>query len=73
MFHKEKIAESIKLLQMFCPDNGYQLAFSGGKDSQAIYHLAVEAGVPFDPFYNKTGIDPPELVQFLRSNYPNVR
>ena len=24
------------------------LAFSGGKDSQALYHLAEEAGAPFD-------------------------
>ena len=26
------------------PENGFYLAFSGGKDSQALYHLAVQGG-----------------------------
>lgn len=49
------------------------LAFSGGKDSQTIYHLAQEAGVDFEAHYNITGIDPPELVYFIRSQYPDVK
>ena len=48
------------------------LAFSGGKDSQCIYHLAKEAGVKFDAHYNLTTVDPPELVYFIRENYPDV-
>lgn len=51
---------------------GYYLAFSGGKDSQCIYHLAQEAGVKFDAHYNQTGIDPPELVYNTRKHYPDV-
>lgn len=27
------------------PENGFYLAFSGGKDSQALYHIAKLAGV----------------------------
>jgi phosphoadenosine phosphosulfate reductase len=50
----------------------FYLAFSGGKDSQTIYHLAREAGVNFDAHYNITGIDPPELVYFIRDKYPDV-
>jgi len=49
------------------------LAFSGGKDSQTIYHLAQEAGVDFEAHYNITGIDPPELVYFIRDKYPDVK
>ena len=49
------------------------LAFSGGKDSQTIYHLAQEAGVDFEAHYNITGIDPPELVYFIRDKYPDVQ
>ena len=54
-------------------DEGLYLAFSGGKDSQCIYHLAKEANVQFDAHYNATGIDPPELVYFIRKQYPDVK
>lgn len=49
------------------------VAFSGGKDSQAIYHLAEEAGVPFEAVYNATSIDPAEVVRFIHECYPRVR
>ena len=35
-------------------DNGYYLAFSGGKDSQVLYHLAEMAGVKFKAQMNLT-------------------
>lgn len=68
----DKVKKAIDRLKAFEPQEGYYLAFSGGKDSQCIYHLAKEAGVQFDAHYNITGIDPPELVYFIRSNYPDV-
>ena len=68
----DKVKLAIDRLQAFEPPEGYYLAFSGGKDSQALYHVAVEAGVKFDAHYNFTGIDPPEVVKFIRSNYPDV-
>ena len=69
---KNKIKISIDRLKAFEPPEGYYVAFSGGKDSQCIYELCVEAGVKFDAHYNVTGIDPPELIYFMRENYPNV-
>lgn len=69
---RDKVAIAIDRLRAFEPEEGYYLAFSGGKDSQCIYHLAVEAGVKFDAHYNITGIDHPELVYFIRQNYPDV-
>lgn len=51
---------------------GYYLAFSGGKDSLVIYHLAKMAGVRFKAHYHLTTVDPPELVHFIRRNYPDV-
>lgn len=69
---KNKVAIAIDRLRAFEPKEGYYLAFSGGKDSQVIYHLAKEAGVKFDAHYNITGIDPPELVYFIREKYPDV-
>lgn len=69
----DKVKLAIDRLQVFEPSEGYYLAFSGGKDSQCIYHLAIESGVKFDAHYNVTGIDPPELVQFIKLNYPDVK
>lgn len=69
---RDKVAVSIDRLRAFEPPEGYYLAFSGGKDSQTIYHLAVEAGVKFDAHYNLTTVDPPELVRFIKDNYPDV-
>lgn len=69
---KDKIKIAIKRFKEFEPTEGYYLAFSGGKDSICIYHLAKEAGVQFDAHYNLTTADPPELIYFIRENYPDV-
>ena len=53
-------------------DYGFHLAFSGGKDSQVIYELAKMAGVKFRPVMQVTTLDPPELMKFVRKNYPDV-
>ena len=52
---------------------GYYLAFSGGKDSVVIKALADIAGVKYDAHYNVTSVDPPELVQFIREYYKDVK
>ena len=56
---QKKIDTFIRMLQSFEPEEGYYLAFSGGKDSQCIYHLAKMAGVKFDAHYNVTSVYPP--------------
>ena len=63
---------TIERLRLFEPPDGYYLAFSGGKDSQVIYHLAQEAGVKFEAHYSVTTVDPPELLTFIKRNYPDV-
>lgn len=68
----DKVELAIKRLKAFEPPEGYYLAFSGGKDSQAIYHLAKMAGVKFDAHYIVTSVDPPELVKFIKEHYPDV-
>lgn len=54
------------------PDNGFYLAFSGGKDSQALYHIAKLAGVRFKAHMSLTSVDPPEVIRFVKQNYPDV-
>jgi phosphoadenosine phosphosulfate reductase len=68
----DKVQTAIERLRAFEPEDGYYLAFSGGKDSQCIYHLAEMAGVKFDAHYRITSVDPPELVRFIKTQYPDV-
>ena len=69
----DKVEMAIRRLQAFEPkEEGYFVAFSGGKDSQCVYHLCKLAGVKFDAHYTITSVDPPELYYFIRDMYPDV-
>lgn len=53
------------------------VCFSGGKDSECVYLLCRKAFGEHmheccDFVYNMTGIDPPELVYFIREYFPDV-
>lgn len=67
-----KIQASIERLKAFEPVDGYLLAFSGGKDSVVLKALADMAGVKYEAQYHVTGIDPPELVHFIKKHHPDV-
>ena len=76
---RKKMLHSVELLQKaekialsYDPDHGYYLAFSGGKDSQCLYHIAQLAGVRFQAHMNLTSVDPPEVIRFVKKNYPEV-
>lgn len=76
---RKKMQHSVELLRKaenialnYDRENGYYLAFSGGKDSQALYHIAQLAGVRFQGHMNLTSVDPPEVIRFVKENYPEV-
>lgn len=69
---KDKLGIAIERLQTFCKGKRVLCAFSGGKDSQACYHLCKAAGLDFEAQYSITRFEPPELIQFIRENYPDV-
>lgn len=69
---KNKVEVSIELIQAYEPPKGYYLAFSGGKDSVVIYDLAAKSGVKFDAHYCVSPIDPQEIHQFIKENYPSI-
>lgn len=76
---QQKIDYSINLLRKaerialdLDPENGFYLAFSGGKDSQALYHIAKMSGVKFKAHMNLTSVDPPEVIRFVKRQYPDV-
>lgn len=75
----ERLQHSIELLQKaekialrYDSEHGYYLAFSGGKDSQALYHVAKLAGVKYQAHMNFTSVDPPQVIRFVRKHYPDV-
>lgn len=69
---EDKVANSIEALRTFEPAEGYYVAFSGGKDSVVVKTLCDMAGVKYDAHYSVTSVDPPELVAFIRDQYPDV-
>jgi len=69
---KSLITQSIERIKQYEPDDGYYLAFSGGKDSIVCYDLLKRSGVKFEAHYAMTTIDPKEVGQFIRKYYPDV-
>lgn len=69
---RDKVNMSIERLKAFEPEEGYYLAFSGGKDSVVTKAIADLAGVKYHAHYRITTVDPPELVRFIKEKYPDV-
>lgn len=67
-----KVEQAIAKIRLHEPANGYYVAFSGGKDSCVILDLVKRAGVKFDAHINLTTVDPPEVIRFVRQQYPEV-
>lgn len=66
----------LKNLEQFALDHnpaGYTVGFSGGKDSVVLMDIVKKSGVKFHAVYNVTTVDPPELVRFIRENYPDIK
>lgn len=68
----EKEQKAIDRLKAFEPDDGYYLAYSGGKDSDCIKILAQIAGVKFDAVHHLTTVDAPETVWYVKSQ-PDIK
>lgn len=74
IYGNTKLDTAIKRIKTFEPkDDGYYLAFSGGKDSIVVKELCNMAGVKYDAHYNVTTVDPPELVKFIKEKHPDVK
>lgn len=67
---KELVA--IERIKQYEPEEGYYVAFSGGKDSIVVYDLVKRADVKHDAHINITTVEPPEVLQFVRTYYPEV-
>ena len=70
---EKKIYQSLKLIEgLHSKTQQNMVAFSGGKDSIVLIHLAQRTGLEFKYIYTNTTIDPPGHLNFIRHNYPNV-
>ena len=71
--YDDLVAESLKWIRDMNAEHGVtEVAFSGGKDSIATLELVRQAGIISHAHYCNTTIDPPELVKFIRAEYPDV-
>lgn len=74
--YTDKIKKSIEFIREYAhladKYGGYNVMFSGGKDSQVMLDLFKKSGANYTAYYNVTTIDPPENVYFIRKNYPEV-
>ncbi|MEI9479557.1 MAG: phosphoadenosine phosphosulfate reductase family protein [Deltaproteobacteria bacterium] len=73
LYGYDKVGVALDRIRTFEPEDGYYVAFSGGKDSCVILDLVKRSGVKFDAHYSLTTVDPPELVQFIRKMHPEVK
>ena len=76
---QKKILHSVELIRKaeplalaYDPEDGFFNTFSGGKDSQCLYHIVKMAGVKHKTHMNLTSIDPPEVIRFVKTEYPDV-
>jgi len=69
---EKKVNASLNRLKAFQRDEGYYLAFSGGKDSVVCKALLDMANLKYDAHYRITSVDPPELIRFIRYEHPEV-
>lgn len=79
-----KVKQAIARIRSFDPlamgimDEPYYVAYSGGKDSDAIRILFELSGVKYDLVHNHTTVDAPETVRYIRSipgiqiSYPEI-
>jgi phosphoadenosine phosphosulfate reductase len=70
---EDLVANSIELIKKYEPGDGYNVRFSGGKDSIVCLDLVKKAGVKYDVHMNLTSVDPPELLKFIRKYYPECQ
>ena len=71
LFNKSLDEVAIARLKAFEPEEGYYVAYSGGKDSDTILDLVRRSGVKYEAVHNLTTCDPPEVVRHVKAQ-PDV-
>ncbi|MHB8880379.1 MAG: TetR/AcrR family transcriptional regulator [Thermodesulfovibrionales bacterium] len=70
---KEKTAEAVEFIKGNTPPGEtLYIGFSGGKDSISVLQLVKMSGVKFKAYYAATGLDPAEIIKFIKQYHPDV-
>lgn len=76
LFKKEldaiRLIRKAEALALRMSERGFHVAFSGGKDSQVLLALMEMSGCKFHAEMQVTTVDSPNLMKFVRKNYPQV-
>ena len=72
MEHTRDVVLKALPLALKYDEKGFFVGFSGGKDSQALYHMMRLCDVPMHVYFSPTSVDPPEVIRFIRKYYPEV-
>lgn len=74
MIMQTKLNEAIKFLKTNISINEtIFVGFSGGKDSIVTAEIMNQSGLNYELYYTATGIDPPEVVKFIKQHYPECK
>lgn len=68
----ELIRKAEKIALVYDPENGFYNTFSGGKDSQTLFHIVKMSGVKFQTYMSLTSVDPADVIRFVKTEYPSV-
>lgn len=68
----ELIRKAEKIALMYDPEDGFYNTFSGGKDSQVLFHIVKMAGVKFKTHMSLTSVDPGDVIRFVKTEYSSV-
>ena len=52
-----------------CPEHGYIVGYSGGKDSDCLVDLFIRSRVKFTVIHNHTTLDIPDTVRYVRKRF----
>ena len=74
IFNNTKEDYALNFIEQHEPPEGWFGGFSGGKDSLVLKTIGDKANTktPIQWFYSSTGIDPPELVKYIKKYHPDV-
>ena len=73
IFDLDTPEEAIDFIKKSVGDETLFLGMSGGKDSIVSADLVRKSGVKYEMFYSFTGLDAPEVIRFIRKNYPECK
>ena len=69
---KKITKEAIEFLEANCPNDKFVfVGFSGGKDSIVIEKLMQLSKLKYKSYFSNTGMEFPEIIQFIKKYYPN--